>query len=472
MGANQPTPRHPDDNTMTANNNRDNRSRQHIFQVSELNKNIKRLLEDTFPFVWISGEISNFRTPSSGHCYFTLKDATAQISAVIFRGQAAALKFRPEDGISIIGLGRISVYEPRGTYQVIFEYIEPKGIGALQIAFEKLKQKLADEGLFDTAHKLPLPTLPRMVSVVTSPTGAAVRDFIRVAHRRFPNLHLQIVPVAVQGDRAPGEITAAVELLCRIGKADVIVLARGGGSIEDLCAFNDEALARAIFASRIPVVSAVGHETDFTIADFVADLRAPTPSAAAEMVVPQKEMLQNQFLKLNQELYGLINNSLDLNRKNIDGISARIVHPKRRLQDMRLRLDDLAMRLASATSKLVQSKKEHFEYRHSMLMHLSPARSVSVMKEHLAAVHQAMVGQMKQVLRQGRNDAAQYGAMLETLNPMAILKRGYSITRTPSDKVIVRSADAVAVDQPLEILLGSGRLDVIVNKIEYQRRKI
>jgi exodeoxyribonuclease VII large subunit len=449
---------------MTATSNSDIQARQHIFHVSELTQNIKRLLEERFPFVWISGEISDLRIPSSGHCYFTLKDETAQIRSVMFRGQAAALKFRPEDGLAIIGLGRLSVYEPRGTYQIIFEYLEPKGIGALQLAFEALKRKLSAEGLFDEEHKKALPPLPRTVSVVTSPTGAAVRDFIRIAQRRFPNLPIQVVPVAVQGERAPVEITRAIEWLNRIGTADIIVLSRGGGSIEDLCAFNDETLARTIFTSRIPVVSAVGHETDFSISDFVADLRAPTPSAAAELIVPHKESLQQHVSKTKQSLYFLINNNIEIKRKHIHLLGDRIVHPNRRLQDLRLRLDDHSMRLSGSMRDLLRQSAERIEYRRNMLLHLSPRRTIATLYDRLDALRQRLSASMRQAVNQGRVHTDTQRAMLEALNPLAILKRGYSITRTTIDGTIVRRADGVDINQPLEILLGDGRLQVTVDE--------
>jgi len=437
-------------------------ARQHIFQVSELNGQIKRLLEEKFPFIWISGEISNFKTPSSGHCYFTLKDQSSQVSAVIFRVQAQALKFRPEDGMSIVGLGRVSVYEPRGSYQVIFEYMEPQGVGALQIAFEKLKQKLSDEGLFDERHKKEIPFLPHKISIVTSPTGAAIRDFIKVAQRRFPNLALEVVPVAVQGVRSPGEIINAIALLNQIGTTDVIVLTRGGGSIEDLCAFNDEALARALFASRIPIVSAIGHETDFTIADFVADLRTPTPSAAAEITVPLKSELQEQILFLKQKLHKNINYNLILLKKHIDSISLRIVHPKRRLQDLRLGIDDFTARISLLIREALARNKERVNFRYRALIQASPAKTVHYEKSRIMTLHQALNGQMDRILKKSHDDLARHTDMLEALNPLAILKRGYSITRSVPQRTIVRNARQVKIGQSLEIVLGRGQLTVSV----------
>ena len=439
-----------------------NPSRQHVYEVTELNKKIKRLLEENFPFIWVSGEISNIRTPSSGHCYFTLKDANSQISAVMFRAQAGSLKFKPEDGLSIIGLGRISVYEPRGSYQIIFEYLEPKGVGGLQIAFEKLKQRLSDEGLFDAQHKMSIPVMPKKISIVTSPTGAAIRDFIKVAQRRFPNLPLEVVPVSVQGDRAPGEIIHAIRMLNKMGTTDLIVLARGGGSIEDLCAFNDEQVARTVFASSIPIISAVGHETDFTIADFVADLRAPTPSAAAEIAVPSKHELKNQINNTNQKLYKTFNSYLKLLSNHLNGLCSRIIHPRRRLQDMRMRLDDYSIRLLYLMSNTLRRRSEGTTFRHNMLMQMSPTKTVVSMQKHVTTLQDALVIHMHHFIREGQNSISRQVSMLDALNPMAILQRGYSITRTMPDRSVVRNAKKVTINQQLEILLGRGKLAVSV----------
>src|SRR3984893_7547283 len=256
-----------------------------VWRVSELTERISELLERAFTDVWVEGEVSNCREAQSGHIYFTLKDARSQIRCVCFRDQARLLKCRPEDGLHITVRGSLGVYEPRGEYQVYVSHIEPVGLGALQLAFEQLKKKLDGEGLFDEARKKPLPVLPRCIGVVSSPTGAAIRDILRVLKRRFPNAHVRLYPVKVQGDGAANEIAAAVNYFTHARFADVLIVARGGGSLEDLWAFNEEVVARAIFASEIPVITGVGHEADFTIADFVADLRAPTPSAAAELVV-------------------------------------------------------------------------------------------------------------------------------------------------------------------------------------------
>lgn len=446
-----------------------NPSLSHIFNVSELTRHIKKCLEEKFPFIWVTGEISNFRMPLSGHGYFTLKDDHSQISAVIFKSQAAALKFKLKDGMSIVGLGRISVYEPRGTYQLIFEYLEPRGVGSLQIAFEQLKQKLSNEGLFDAQTKKNLPHLPQKISVITSPTGAAVRDFLKIARHRFENLPIEIVPVSVQGDAAPSDLIRAIEQLNAISATDIIVLARGGGSIEDLQAFNHEGVAQAIFASHIPVVSAVGHETDFTIADFVADLRAPTPSAAAEMVIPKKTDLIHHLDEIREKLYKTIFNSLILKRKTLESITHRMVHPRRRLQDSRLRLDDLSFRLDSATHRWIARRSEQVAFFRKMLTAFSPLNTTDRLKNQIAQQKQALSDAITTLVENRRSVLTRNCILLEALSPMAILSRGYSITRTLPQQDIVRAAAALKVNQPLEILLASGRLTVRVDTVSDEK---
>ena len=277
-------------------------STREILTVTELTRQVQDVLEATFDQLWVEGEISNLRRPASGHLYFTLKDEESQIRAVLFRPVARALKFDLEDGMHIVCRARMNVYKPRGEYQLILDYAEPRGVGALQIAFEQLKAKLQAEGLFDPVHKKPIPYLPSRIGVITSPSGAVIRDILNITKRRFPSVRILIAPVRVQGAEAPAEIVEALHHLNEMPGIDVIIVARGGGSLEDLMAFNNEGVARAIFASRIPVISAVGHEIDFTIADFVADMRAPTPSAAAELVVPMRSDLTQQIRALTARL--------------------------------------------------------------------------------------------------------------------------------------------------------------------------
>ncbi len=295
-----------------------------IFSVAELTKNIRSLLEGNFGEVWVCGEISNFKAHTNGHFYFSLKDEKAQLSAVMFRGANAKLAFRLQDGIEVICHGRISVYEARGQYQIILDYLEPKGIGALQLAFEQLKKKLGAEGLFDVARKRALPFLPKKIGVVTSPTGAAIRDILNILRRRYPDIEVLLIPVKVQGDGAAIEIAAALELMNEQTDVDVIIVGRGGGSIEDLWAFNEEVVARAIFKSQIPVVSAVGHEVDFTIADFVADVRAPTPSAAAELVVPRKQDLEMTIQTMRTRLIQAVSKDFPQRMMRLDTLRERL----------------------------------------------------------------------------------------------------------------------------------------------------
>ena len=299
-----------------------------IYTVSQLNEEIKLLLETSFDFVWVEGEISNFRAPLSGHFYMALKDEKAQIKAVMFRPQSRYLKFLPEDGMKVLAQGRVGVYEPRGEYQIVLDYLEPLGVGALALAFEQLKKKLAALGLFDEKIKKPLPFLPQRVAVITSPTGAAVRDFLKVIGRRFANIEIIIMPVKVQGDEAAGEMVEALGWVNRHLDVDVIVLTRGGGSLEDLWAFNHEELAHAIRASRIPVVSAVGHEVDITISDLAADLRAPTPSAAAELLVAEKESLEEELAQCRSRLIATLKSSISSQKTQSQSAGKRASRPE------------------------------------------------------------------------------------------------------------------------------------------------
>lgn len=437
-----------------------------VLTVTELTSELKALLEKTYPFIWITGEISNFRIPSSGHFYFTLKDAGAQIFAVMFKGQNRALTFAPEDGMSVTGFGRISVYPPRGAYQVIFEYLEPAGAGALQAAFEQLKKKLAGEGLFDASHKRPIPFLPSKIAIISSPTGAVVHDIIRIVHRRFPDIPIDIIPVKVQGDGAVEEIVSAIRLSNESTGADTIILARGGGSLEDLAAFNNEAVAREIFASEIPVISAIGHETDFTIADFTADLRAPTPSAAAELVVPVKTDLIYTLQTYTKRLSSKMIRYIDDERVKTQKLSRRLVHPRRRLDDMMLRLDDQATRMANAIKNLLRQKQQHLVWQHSRLHAVSPSRQASVLRENVIRCRARMETGINTFLQLRRTRAAALASRLSGLNPSAVLERGYSIVRRMPDRIIVTGTDQVDTGQHVEVIVSKGKMICRVEKKE------
>ena len=432
-----------------------------IYTVSEINAEIKHLMEDKFPFVWLMGEISNLRVPSSGHMYFSLKDAHSQISAVMFKGQRRGLKFRLEDGLAVTGLGRISVYEPRGTYQIILEYVEPKGVGALQLAFEQLKKRLTDEGFFDDHHKKPLPYLPRRIAVVTSPTGAVVHDILNILDRRSANIPVEIIPVNVQGKNAVNDLINGIAL-ANTRKVDVVILARGGGSLEDLQAYNSERLAMTIFESEVPIISAVGHETDYTIADFVADLRAPTPSAAAELVVPLKSDLIKKTIELKHFIIHYINHYIDVLRSDLNRLTTQLVDPQKRVQDWRLRLDDHTSQLLRYLSLQIQQSRLQLDYVHQKLNYNNPMGYITKYNEKINYFKTQMRQSISLLLKQKQALIQGISSMLGSLDPTAVLARGYSITRTISEASVVTSSDQVKKSQPLEILLANGTLSVEV----------
>jgi len=437
-------------------------TQRHILTVSELTSQIKSQLETQFPFIWITGEISNFRVPVSGHFYFSLKDPQAQINAVMFRGQNGQLKFKPEDGMQINGIGRISLYEPRGTYQIILEYMEPSGVGALQVAFEQLKQKLSSEGLFNNEHKQPIPFLPYKVSVITSLTGSVIHDILRVLNRRFANIPLEIIPAKVQGDDAEKELIDAIRLLNERHDADVAILARGGGSLEDLQPFNTEGLAREIFASKIPIISAVGHETDFTLADFVADLRVPTPSAAAEIVAPLKIDLERQCLDLQRKLMTTFANYLRFLKTYLREFSRRLIDPRKRIQDLRLRTDDLTSRLIRSCNQDIRQRRERLHWRLDKLQMFSPASRLPYLKSKHEQLNHNLLSLIYNYFNAKNRTLHASRSKLSVLSPMAILERGYSITRTLPGAEVIRDAESVSTGDRLQILLGAGSLEADV----------
>jgi exodeoxyribonuclease VII large subunit len=436
-----------------------------IFTVSALNEAIKDVLEDTFEFVWVQGEISNFRSPSSGHYYMILKDEKAQIRMVMFRPRTRYLKFRPEDGMMVIAHGRLGVYEPRGEYQVILDYVEPLGIGALALAFDQLKQRLSDQGIFDEAIKKPLPFLPQKVAVVTSPTGAAIRDFLKIIHRRFANIEVTIVPVKVQGDEASAEIVQAIETINRDLPVDVIILTRGGGSLEDLWAFNSEDLALAIRASRIPVVSAVGHEVDVTISDLAADLRAPTPSAAAELIAVEKESLKERLTIMSSRLSTRASHALKTFRDRLELLSRGLHDPSKAIADIWLRLDEMSHRMNRRIGQIIRDDSRWLDTEARALMLHSPANRLLPLSQHVElqrrTINHCIVGRMRE-LRAGLDGNRK---RLADLNPHAILKRGYSITRRLPQQTVLRRATEIARGDRVRVTLAEGELDCQVERI-------
>ena len=440
-----------------------------ILTVSQLNDNIKTFLEEAFGSLWVEGEVSNLRRPQSGHVYFTLKDDKSQIRAVYFRqygySRNRVANFDLEDGMKILCRARLSAYPPRGEYQLIVESVEPLGVGALQKAFEQLKAKLAAEGLFDEAHKKALPFLPGRIGVVTSPTGAVIRDILNITRRRFPSVDILIAPTRVQGSEAAGELIAALRNLHAYGKVDIIIIARGGGSLEDLAPFNDEALAREIFRSSIPIVSAVGHETDFTICDFVADLRAPTPSTAAELVVPERTDLQNSLYNLRQRLVAAQRRHLDDQKERLASLHARFKDPRRFLVDFSIRLDDLRERISRALrqrTQLLQNKLRHLELG---LQSRNPERQVREKIILLNNLEKDIINGWKCYLRDREERLKKNAALLSSLSPLAVLQRGYSITRRLANGEIVRRASQLTFEERVSIQLAEGSIQARVEKV-------
>ncbi|VEN74453.1 Exodeoxyribonuclease 7 large subunit [Candidatus Desulfarcum epimagneticum] len=433
-----------------------------ILTVSQLTSGIKGILEREFDVVWVTGEISNFARPPSGHFYFTLKDSAARIGAVMFKGRGRGLKFMPEDGMSVVGMGRVSVYEPRGVYQIIFEYLEPEGFGALQKAFEQLKEKLFKEGLFDEARKKNLPFLPRKVSVITSPSGAVVHDILKVAFRRFPNLHVEIVPVRVQGHGAAGDMVSAISMVNQRGDSDVIIIARGGGSLEDLFPFNSEELARAIHASDIPVASAVGHETDFTIADMAADLRAPTPSAAAEMIVPVKDHLKQALDQSYFDLKSVMLDRLDRDARRLGELGKRLSSPEKKVQDRRLRTDETTRRLIRGARLSIHGKKERFLFLKKILYAKNPLGYVEKLRLEIERLTAGLSHAFETIQARKKSGFGEMSARLGALDPLGILRRGYSIARTVPDGEIIKDPSRTAPGRDIEVIVEKG---VLVSRV-------
>jgi exodeoxyribonuclease VII large subunit len=446
-------------------------SERKIWQVTDLNRSIKSLLEDRYAFIWITGEISDFRIPLSGHCYFLLKDGSSQVSAIMFKGQRRNLRFSLENGMKVLGFGRVSVYEPKGTYQVILEYLEPDGIGSQLLLFEQVKKRLADEGLFDASHKKPIPFLPRNICLITSPKGAAIHDFLKVAAHRFPNMIVEIIPVRVQGSGAEREIASAIELMNRLGRSDVGVLTRGGGSAEDLAAFNTEIVARAIYSSNIPIVSAIGHEIDVTIADFTADLRAPTPSAAAEMGIPKKCDLLEKILQMRSLLTKNMERRLIKCRDGMVDKKRRLSDPTRKIQEWRLRLDDLQIRLIQFTGNLIRVQRERLRWRLRGLAGYAPSSRIQLIKEKLYDNKQKLLNSLNKIVVQRRGVCRDRNRMLVSLGPLNILARGYSITKLAAGGRILTDATTVAENASIEVILHRGILDARVSRIRQKDEK-
>jgi len=438
-----------------------------IWTVSQLTRRVKGLIEDKIGTIWVGGEISNWRVSPAGHAYFTLKDENSQLSAVMFRGRLGKLRFEPESGLEVILSGQVTVYEQRGQYQIICEEMQPKGVGALQLAFDKLKAKLDAEGIFDEAHKKPLPMLPRRIGIVTSPTGAAIRDILNVIERRFANVHVLLYPARVQGDEAAAEIVEGIETLDAYG-VDVMIVGRGGGSLEDLWPFNEEIVVRAVFAAKTPIISAVGHEIDYALSDLAADVRAPTPSAAAELVVQEHEALVESVSRLQARLGRAMSGSIESYRNRLDVAQASYIfrRPEELIRQLRQRTDEGRMGLERAVRAQVDAERRRLDSALRAIALLSPESQIQRAVDALGALRLRLLSSGTSLVERKRADFHPLVAQLDALSPLAILSRGYAVAwKTPGDK-LVRDAKQLKPKDKLRLKFGKGGASVTVDKIE------
>ncbi len=437
-------------------------SAEEIYSVTRLVKEARWLLEGSFPELWIEGEISNLARPSSGHLYFSLKDAQTQVRCAMFRSRNSLLAFEPENGMQVLLRAKPSLYEGRGEFQLIVERMEPSGEGALRLAFEQLKAKLDAEGLFAAERKRPIPGFAECVGIITSPSGAAIRDILNVLARRFPALPVVIYPVAVQGGEAAPQIIRALQTAGQRRECDVLILTRGGGSLEDLWAFNLEGVARAIAACPIPVVSAIGHEIDFTIADFASDLRAPTPSAAAELVSPDRAELAAKLQVKERRLLAGITGELRRCRERLRTLGARLKSPQRRYQELSQRIDDTAMRLAAAARGQLQRRRLQIAEFERRLAGQNPEHTIRQQLGACRHLGARLVLALDRQLKTRRSRIAELGRALDAISPLATLNRGYAIATDDASGNIVKSAEDVAIADTLTLRLAHGRLKCLV----------
>lgn len=433
-----------------------------VLSVEQLNLQIKQLLEGQISSVWIKGEISNFKAHTSGHYYFSLKDDRSQISAVMFRGFNSKLRFKLYDGLEVLVKGRISVYEPRGSYQILCEAMEPVGAGALQRAFEELKSKLKAEGLFDLKRKRPIPHLPQKIVMVTSPTGAAVQDMRQIMTRRAPYLEVILVPTLVQGEGSAEKIIEALKKAWQIKNVDVIILGRGGGSIEDLWAFNDENLARTIAASPVPIISAVGHEIDFTISDFVADLRAPTPSAAAELVAKSAKDLTDRLVNLNRMLTLIFEKQLKRWDQKLENFKLRLIDPKQKLQDLILRNDDLLNRLSLSIEKKILNFKHKNELLYQKLE--NPKVRVDKAKEEVHYLNKSLMLSMQNLMHSKQREIESKMLLLDSYSPLKVVDRGFVIVT--KENQVVKEGKKLKAGDTVGLRFSDGQFQASIGTIK------
>jgi exodeoxyribonuclease VII large subunit len=438
-----------------------------IYSISRLNSEVRAVLNNSFPLLWVEGEISNLARPSSGHIYFSLKDQYSQVRCAMFRMKRQLLRFEPENGMQVLVRARPNLYEARGDYQLSIEHMEPGGEGLLRQAFEELKQRLDREGLFDASHKLPIPQFPRQIGVITSPSGAAIRDVVSVLKRRFPAIPVVIYPVQVQGDAAVAEIIRALELAKLRAECDLVILTRGGGSLEDMMAFNHEQVARAIYSSAIPIISAIGHEIDFTISDFVADIRAATPSAAAELATPDRRELAERLSGILRHLTGQMTRRQQTLNQHLQHLRQRLdrLDPGVQLGQRQQRLDELELRIARNLSSRMQQQQQSLANLVTRLKSQAPRQRITLLRQKTQGLQHRM---QTLVSNQQQHRGQQLAAVirnLNTLNPLATLERGYSITTMPDGK-IVDNASNVSVGDRVETRLATGKIGCLVETCE------
>ncbi|HML17558.1 MAG TPA: exodeoxyribonuclease VII large subunit [Bryobacteraceae bacterium] len=433
-----------------------------LYTVSDLTQAMREALNERFTDIWVSGEISGTRVPASGHYYFTLKDETAQLRCVCYRMTARLLKFKPQDGIAALVRGRIDFYEARGEVQMIVEVIEPQGHGALQLAFEQLKRKLAAEGLFEAARKRPIPAFPKRIGIVTSPSGAVIRDILQILERRFAGRHVRIFPAQVQGEGSIEQVTAGIDYFSRSGWAEVVIVARGGGSLEDLWTFNEETVARSIAASAVPVISAVGHETDFTIADFVADLRAPTPSAAAELVIGTRESIEERFDAAEIKLRQSIRLSLALLARRFHALAVDRTRLHRAIGKQMQRVDEMDYRLRDRWRGILDSRRRALDLVTSRLGMSDVRLKLAGGRRRLGTSEASIRQAMRFELSRAQGELARLEAHLRQLSPLNVLERGYAIVER--DGVIVKSPEDAPVGSEITVRLAEGRIGARVTR--------
>ncbi len=440
---------------------------EYIYTPRELNREVRLHIEMGFPRILLEAEISNLSKPASGHLYFTLKDDKAQIRCALFRASASRLSIRPENGMKVLARGRISLYEPRGDFQLIVDSLREAGEGLLRRQFEELKKKLQDEGLFDPSHKQPLPPYPLQIGVVTSPGGAAVRDILQVLARRWPVAKVRLYPVSVQGTEAPHEILTALQAANDQNWAEILIVGRGGGSLEDLLAFNDEAVARAVFASAIPVISAVGHETDFSICDFVADLRAPTPSAAAELATPDQAALKESFSRAQRQLLRRIRDRLQRDTQGLDHLSHRLRqrHPATRLAEQHRHLDTLQKALNKSLQQQLKGRESLLANLAKRLQQQHPGKRLNDMIIKINNIRHSIDKYILFILNQCKQALRDLARTLNAVSPLETIGRGYAVITSPQSREVISSIEQVQAGESITSQLKDGRLTSTIEKV-------